>query len=532
MNLFEQVVDDVLAWVFPLSALLLFLYPFALLAWTAAEGRAAKTSKASETVEEPSHGELDKMDGKATRGASDTLTPMKTRSVWGTGLLKRLCVGAGLGSVGVATGAAGFVACSSGASAADAKGAAPQGNTKSRSLSREATPTAVPTFSLLGYSTQAGSTVAAICAGLLMSLRSADSRIRSTQKLATTSTVNSSKRRSLRRRPGSSAGRTTQRSVPESDESLTDLRSNVAKVPKIHFAPPASDISLWHDVDLEVKSWLDETTGLFRYINEMPLGTLQKFEVQPGLAHNAIAEDPKGSSRLQAFGRPVPFNYGCFPQTYRDPDQVDELHGAPGDDDPLDVLDLGDHEVKVGAIVKCRPLGAVCLIDEGKADWKILAVNVEAPGLLAKARSVEEVERLMPGRIQECLQWIDDFKRSAGAGDQATLHFEVHDANCAIKLMREDNASWRKLVAEVGPDGMARGHWICDPRSARAGRVSPRLGTPAALMRTAYKRPVHSQTALSAPQTAAKILLRAQSSGSTFSIQGDNAIPEEEDYQY
>jgi len=196
-----------------------------------------------------------------------------------------------------------------------------------------------------------------------------------------------------------------------------------------------------------------------RYVNEMPKGTLLKFEVQPGSAKNAILEDPKGSERLAAFGQPVPFNYGCFPQTYRDPEQVDKLYGAPGDDDPLDVLDLSMEPVRVGEVVQCRPLGAVCLIDEGRADWKVLVVNLDSEGPLARARSVADVERIAPGRIKQCLTWIDNFKQSSGK-DDATLHFEVHSASAARDLIAKDHASWKSLVAEADAAGLARGHWI------------------------------------------------------------------------
>jgi len=223
-------------------------------------------------------------------------------------------------------------------------------------------------------------------------------------------------------------------------------------------AAPTADISLWHDVDLHVKTWLDEDIGLFHYVNEIPLGTLEKHEVQPGEPYNRIVEDPVGSARLKAFGQPVPFNYGCFPQTYRDPDEIDELHGAPGDDDPLDVLDVSGHSVGVGDVVECRILGAVCLVDEGEADWKVFVVNTRA-GPLSHARSVEDVEAVAPGRIQEMLGWMEDFKHSTGK-DTATLHYKIHDAEWATALVERDHASWRRLVTEAQANGTARGHWI------------------------------------------------------------------------
>jgi len=240
-------------------------------------------------------------------------------------------------------------------------------------------------------------------------------------------------------------------------------------------AAPTSDISLWHDVDLHARTWLDEDTGLFHYINEIPLGTLDKHEVQPGEPYNRIVEDPVGSARLRAFGRPVPFNYGCFPQTYRDPEEIDELHGAPGDDDPLDVLDVSGHSVGVGDIVECRILGAVCLVDEGEADWKVFVVNTKA-GPLSHAKSIEDVEDVAPGRIQEMLGWMEDFKHSTGK-DTATLHMKIHDADWATQLVERDHASWRRLVTQAGADGKARGHWIRPegPVGAHWGRQFAKL---------------------------------------------------------
>lgn len=225
-----------------------------------------------------------------------------------------------------------------------------------------------------------------------------------------------------------------------------------------------SSPSLWHDVALYEQTWLDEATGLLRYVNEMPMGTLRKYEVQPGAPHNVIEEDLKGSAKLAKFGKPVPFNYGCFPQTYRDPSKADEVYSAPGDDDPLDVIDLADQPTKVGTIVRCRPLGAVCLIDEGQADWKVLVVNVDAKNSLADARSIEDVERLAPGRIQTCWAWMDELKRAGGKGN-ARLHREIHDAQSALKLIEEDHKSWRELVQSAGLDGTARGHWIRSPKA-------------------------------------------------------------------
>jgi inorganic pyrophosphatase len=233
--------------------------------------------------------------------------------------------------------------------------------------------------------------------------------------------------------------------------------------------PAETGVSWWHQVELHVKDWLDEDTGLFRYVNEIPRGALQKFEVQTGLRHNAIMEDAKGTRRLQEFGQAVPFNYGCFPQTFRDPEELDDIHGAPGDNDPLDVLDLTQEAVDPGAVVSCRVLGAVCLIDEGRADWKVIVVNVEAKDPLASAESIEDVERLAPGRVHEALRWMDDFKQHSSKSG-TVLHFDIQDRKHAVKLIEKDHEAWSRLVAEAGSDGKARGqHWIREPQESQLG---------------------------------------------------------------
>lgn len=250
--------------------------------------------------------------------------------------------------------------------------------------------------------------------------------------------------------------------------------------------PVDSEASPWHHVDLKVRDWLDHETGDLRYINEMPRGCLQKFEVQTRLEKNVIREDAKGSKKLQAFGRALPFSYGCFPQTFRDARERDEVYDAPGDDDPLDVINLGAEASCVGQIVRCRPLGAVCLIDQGQADWKILVVSTELQGPLAAARSIEDVERLWPGRVAKVLQWLDEFKQYSSGG-QAKLHFEIHDAAKARALIEKDHQAWKRLVAEAqsGGQGQARGHWI-----SQAGTMECQTATLLGLETAAALSPV------------------------------------------
>jgi inorganic pyrophosphatase len=61
-----------------------------------------------------------------------------------------------------------------------------------------------------------------------------------------------------------------------------------------------------------------------------------------------------------------PGNYGFIPHTLSD------------DGDPVDVLVVGPTPVAPGAVVRCRPIGALLMEDEAGGDEKILAVPVDA----------------------------------------------------------------------------------------------------------------------------------------------------------
>ena len=61
-----------------------------------------------------------------------------------------------------------------------------------------------------------------------------------------------------------------------------------------------------------------------------------------------------------------PGNYGFIPHTLAD------------DGDPCDILVVGPTPVVPGAVVRCRPIGALMMVDEAGGDEKILAVPDKA----------------------------------------------------------------------------------------------------------------------------------------------------------
>jgi len=82
---------------------------------------------------------------------------------------------------------------------------------------------------------------------------------------------------------------------------------------------------------------------------------------------NPIMQDEKkGKARL--YHGPIFWNYGCLPQTWEDPNVKGDadVGGAFGDDDPVDVVEIGAASQEMGAVVPVKPLGVLSMIDDGE----------------------------------------------------------------------------------------------------------------------------------------------------------------------
>ncbi|PIR00945.1 MAG: inorganic pyrophosphatase [Nitrospinae bacterium CG11_big_fil_rev_8_21_14_0_20_45_15] len=138
----------------------------------------------------------------------------------------------------------------------------------------------------------------------------------------------------------------------------------------------------WHDVELG-----DKIPDLFPAIIEVPKGSKVKYELDK--TTGLIRVDRILYSSVQ-----YPANYGFIPRTYCD------------DNDPLDVLVLGQEPVYPLSIVMARPIGVMEMIDEGETDDKIIAVHAHDP----EYAHYEAIEELPPHRMIEIKRFFEDYK--------------------------------------------------------------------------------------------------------------------------
>ena len=129
-----------------------------------------------------------------------------------------------------------------------------------------------------------------------------------------------------------------------------------------------------------------------------------------------------------------------------DPDVKCETTGMQGDNDPLDVCEIGSRVAQRGSIVQVKVLGALGLIDEGEADWKILAIDINDP-LADRLNDVDDIAKNMPGLLDATRDWFKIYKIPTGKpANTIAQNGHIFPAEFARKVIRHDHDLWRNLT--------------------------------------------------------------------------------------
>lgn len=148
-------------------------------------------------------------------------------------------------------------------------------------------------------------------------------------------------------------------------------------------------VSPWHDIPLQLG------TDVFNFIVEIPKESSAKMEVATDEPFTPIKQDTK-KGKLRYYPYNINWNYGLLPQTWEDPSHANsEVEGAFGDNDPVDVVEIGESRRKIGEVLKVKPLAALAMIDEGELDWKIVAISLDDP-MASLVNDVDDVEKHFP----------------------------------------------------------------------------------------------------------------------------------------
>jgi len=215
----------------------------------------------------------------------------------------------------------------------------------------------------------------------------------------------------------------------------------------------SAKISPWHDIPLMA----EEGSGLYNFVVEIPMYTTAKMEVQKAAPFNPIMQDEsKGLPRYYTYGTPL-FNYGLLPQTWEDPD-VKDAEGNGGDNDPLDVMEIGSQVLPMGSVVPVKVLGSLELIDEGETDHKIIAIAANDPDAGA-IHDMVSLERVKPGVIADLIDWLKNYKTSDGKPQNRLAQEEPTTREEAVEIIGHTHERWGSLMKGEVP---STGFWLAD----------------------------------------------------------------------
>ncbi|CBH17681.1 acidocalcisomal pyrophosphatase, putative [Trypanosoma brucei gambiense DAL972] len=209
-------------------------------------------------------------------------------------------------------------------------------------------------------------------------------------------------------------------------------------------------VSPWHDIPLYVRDLVrtkPEATPMNRYnfICEIPKWTRAKFEIATGESFNPIKQDIKnGVPRFYKHGDMM-WNYGAFPQTWESTEVLFEA-GVTGDNDPVDAVEIGMTQFKVGQVSAVKVLGVLGMIDEGKMDWKVVCISHNDP-ICRFMKDIHDVPKFLPGCLDAIREWFRVYKICQG-GEASHFAFdgEFKDKEYAMKVIDESHNMWHNLL--------------------------------------------------------------------------------------
>ncbi|KAK5047854.1 Inorganic pyrophosphatase [Exophiala sideris] len=178
---------------------------------------------------------------------------------------------------------------------------------------------------------------------------------------------------------------------------------------RLYLESGGSPISIWHDVPL----YSDDDKQVLNMVVEIPRWSNAKFEISRNEAFNPIKQDIK-DDRARFVRNLFPYkgyiwNYGALPGTWEDPSHVHPDTEHPGDNDPLDALEIGERVAYTGQIKRVKVLGVMALLDEGATDWKIIVIDINDP-CASKVNGIADVQQQFPGLLEATRDWFKFYK--------------------------------------------------------------------------------------------------------------------------
>lgn len=154
--------------------------------------------------------------------------------------------------------------------------------------------------------------------------------------------------------------------------------------------------------------------------------------------------------RPQKYSNLVPALYGFLPQTYSDK-KVAELTNKQlnrtdilGDGDPIDICVLTEKDITHGdIIVRARPIGGFRVLDQDKADDKLIAV-LENDLIYDSCNDITDLPQAVIDRLRHYFTTYKDLPEDKTSRCVVTDIYGVEEAHDVIMRSIQDYENYRK----------------------------------------------------------------------------------------
>ncbi|KAF9974850.1 Inorganic pyrophosphatase [Actinomortierella ambigua] len=213
---------------------------------------------------------------------------------------------------------------------------------------------------------------------------------------------------------------------------------------RIYFEKKGVPISAFHDIPL----YANKEKSIVNMIVEIPRWTNAKINKADVL--NPLKIDVKdGKPRFVKHIFPnhgYIWNYGAFPQTWEDPTVVHPDSKAIGDNDPLDVCEIGQQIGYTGQIKQVKVLGVIGLLDQGESDWKVIVIDIKDP-MASKLNDIKDVEIHLPGLLDTTREFYRTYKIPDGkAENKFAFNGKFMNRKYAHGIIQETHNAWKRLI--------------------------------------------------------------------------------------
>ena len=112
----------------------------------------------------------------------------------------------------------------------------------------------------------------------------------------------------------------------------------------------------------------------------------------------------------------------------------------------MDVCELGERELPIGEVCRARILGAFCVADMHKFDWKIFALN-EHEADTKTINSLSDYEAINPRKIKRIMAWFNSYKASESKEDNVLLlNSKVLSKVETLEVVKRSHLAYRDLI--------------------------------------------------------------------------------------